>query len=242
MADLGDQLRRSIAERGLSVRATARHADCSPGYLSNVMHGRKPLTPSVAARLDRVLNTGGMLAACVLNPLAHGTATQPGNSASRRAASAAEPDFWQAAGKSSDMFAELAAQRSVAESLSVMTTADLAAPGSGREKGPAVVRNGERLLCAAELPAFGMPASWPDAAAAAAADKVVEEHAHQVETVTAVFRSWDNAYGGGLRRKAVVGQLAEVSSLLAGPFASMQAVRRLYSAAADLAQLAGWMS
>ena len=55
MTDLGDQLRQIIAQRGLSQRATARRAGCSPGYLSNVIHGRKPLTPRVAAGLDRVL-------------------------------------------------------------------------------------------------------------------------------------------------------------------------------------------
>ena len=92
----------------------------------------------------------------------------------------------------------------------------------------------------AELAAFGVPAFPPDTAAAAG--KVTENHTFQVEVATAVFRSWDNAYGGGLRRKAVIGQLAEVTSLLGGPFTSEQAARRLYSAAADLAQLAGWMS
>jgi transcriptional regulator with XRE-family HTH domain len=59
VTDLGDQLRRAIAGRGLSLRATARRAGCSPGYLSNVIHGRKALTPSVAARLDQALGTAG---------------------------------------------------------------------------------------------------------------------------------------------------------------------------------------
>jgi hypothetical protein len=43
------------------------------------------------------------------------------------------------------------------------------------------------------------------------------EHVKQVEAATAIFRSWDNQYGGGLRRKAVVGQLSEVVGLLRGP-------------------------
>jgi hypothetical protein len=64
----------------------------------------------------------------------------------------------------------------------------------------------------------------------------------QLETATAVFRQWDNSFGGGLRRKAVVGQLNEVSGLLAGPFRSDEVARRLFAAVADLAQLAGWMS
>jgi transcriptional regulator with XRE-family HTH domain len=68
MTDLGDELRRLLAERGLSLREAARRAGCSPGYLSNAAHGRKPLTPSVASRLDQVLGTGGTFASYVLNP------------------------------------------------------------------------------------------------------------------------------------------------------------------------------
>jgi transcriptional regulator with XRE-family HTH domain len=40
MTDLGDQLRHTIAGHGLSLRATARRAGCSVGYLSNVIHCR----------------------------------------------------------------------------------------------------------------------------------------------------------------------------------------------------------
>jgi len=58
LTDCGRELHRLLEERRLSLREAARRAGCSPGYLSNVAHGRKPLTPSVAARLDRVLGTG----------------------------------------------------------------------------------------------------------------------------------------------------------------------------------------
>jgi hypothetical protein len=77
MTGLGDQLRQVIAERGLSLRATARQAGCSAGYLSNVVHGRKLLTPSVAARLDQVLSTAGTFAAYALNPPASSSGIQP---------------------------------------------------------------------------------------------------------------------------------------------------------------------
>jgi len=56
-----------------------------------------------------------------------------------------------------------------------------------------------------------------------------------------MFRQWDAQCGGGLRRKAVVGQLHEVTDLLqesqSGP-----TTRRLFKVAAELAELAGWMS
>ncbi|WP_405805796.1 hypothetical protein OG729_11125 [Streptomyces sp. NBC_00210] len=62
-----------------------------------------------------------------------------------------------------------------------------------------------------------------------------------LESTTAMFRQWDAQCGGGLRRKAVVGQLHEVTDLLqeAQPEATSQ---RLFKCAAELAELAGWMS
>ena len=68
MTDFGEELRRLLAERGISLRNIARQVECSPGYLSNVASGRKPLTPSLAVRLDRVLGTGDQLIAYALRP------------------------------------------------------------------------------------------------------------------------------------------------------------------------------
>ncbi|MGX9886298.1 transcriptional repressor NsdA [Streptomyces sp. NPDC002276] len=62
-----------------------------------------------------------------------------------------------------------------------------------------------------------------------------------LESTTAMFRKWDAQCGGGLRRKAVVGQLHEVTDLLqeSQPDATN---RKLFKVAAELAELAGWMS
>ncbi|MBB5122335.1 hypothetical protein AF335_26375 [Streptomyces eurocidicus] len=60
---------------------------------------------------------------------------------------------------------------------------------------------------------------------------------HSVE----VFRAWDAARGGGLQRKAVVGQLNEVGGMLAYHHPE-HLQRRLWGVAANLAVLAGWMS
>jgi transcriptional regulator with XRE-family HTH domain len=68
MTDFGEELRRLLAERGISLRNIARQVECSPGYLSNVASGRKPLTPSLAVRLDRVLGTSDQLIAYALRP------------------------------------------------------------------------------------------------------------------------------------------------------------------------------
>ncbi|GAA1371162.1 transcriptional repressor NsdA [Streptomyces beijiangensis] len=62
-----------------------------------------------------------------------------------------------------------------------------------------------------------------------------------LESTTAMFRQWDAQCGGGLRRKAVVGQLHEVTDLLQEPQPEATA-QRLFKCAAELAELAGWMS
>ena len=62
MTDFGDELRRILAERGISLSAAARGAGCSKGYLSNAANGRKPLTPRVAAGLDRLFGTDSTFA------------------------------------------------------------------------------------------------------------------------------------------------------------------------------------
>ncbi|GAA0480963.1 hypothetical protein GCM10010361_52160 [Streptomyces olivaceiscleroticus] len=62
-----------------------------------------------------------------------------------------------------------------------------------------------------------------------------------LESTTMMFRQWDAQCGGGLRRKAVVGQLHEVTDLLQESHPEAVS-KRLFKVAAELAELAGWMS
>ncbi|WP_326809243.1 MULTISPECIES: hypothetical protein [unclassified Streptomyces] len=62
-----------------------------------------------------------------------------------------------------------------------------------------------------------------------------------LERSVEVFRAWDAARGGGLQRKAVVGQLNEVGGMLAYHHPE-PLQNRLWGVAANLAVLAGWMS
>ncbi|MBO8188987.1 hypothetical protein [Streptomyces spirodelae] len=62
-----------------------------------------------------------------------------------------------------------------------------------------------------------------------------------LEQTTQMFRTWDAQCGGGLRRKAVVGQLHEVTDLLQEQH-SEPVRRRLFRVTAELSELAGWMS
>ncbi|MFD5553638.1 hypothetical protein ACFWIA_07340 [Streptomyces sp. NPDC127068] len=62
-----------------------------------------------------------------------------------------------------------------------------------------------------------------------------------LETSVEVFRKWDASRGGGLQRKAVVGQLNEVGGMLS--YRHPEPIqKRLWGVAANLAVLAGWMS
>ncbi|MGW1893851.1 DNA-binding protein NsdB [Streptomyces sp. NPDC002004] len=63
----------------------------------------------------------------------------------------------------------------------------------------------------------------------------------ELERSVEVFRAWDASRGGGLQRKAVVGQLNEVGGILAYRHPD-HLQRRLWGVAANLAVLAGWMS
>src|SRR5262249_5025916 len=63
----------------------------------------------------------------------------------------------------------------------------------------------------------------------------------QIELVARMFRDWDDQFGGGLRRKAVIGQLNEVAELLRVSHPS-EIRRRLFGALAQLAETAALMS
>ncbi|GAA1274613.1 hypothetical protein GCM10009665_72560 [Kitasatospora nipponensis] len=71
--------------------------------------------------------------------------------------------------------------------------------------------------------------------------RLSEPELQLLEQTTVMFRQWDAQNGGGLRRKAVVGQLHEVTDLLQETYPP-QVTQRLFRLTAELAHLAGWMS
>lgn len=96
--------------------------------------------------------------------------------------------------------------------------------------GSALLEPLERWLSgAAEKPRAGLPGS------------VGYQEVEQIENSARVFRDWDDQFGGGLRRKAVVGQLSEVADLLRDSHpAELQ--RRLFGTMAQLSETAAMMS
>jgi transcriptional regulator with XRE-family HTH domain len=54
MVKFAAEVRRLMAERGMSLRGLAKAASYDPSYLSKVLSGHKPSSPYLAARLARL--------------------------------------------------------------------------------------------------------------------------------------------------------------------------------------------
>ena len=61
MAEFAAEVRRLMAERGMSLRGLAKASNYDPSYLSKVLSGHKPSSPYLAARLDDALGAGGTI-------------------------------------------------------------------------------------------------------------------------------------------------------------------------------------
>jgi hypothetical protein len=107
--------------------------------------------------------------------------------------------------------------------------------------GPALVEPLQHWLVPAPQGEEPGHAQGAGAAQARRASRLSSAELDLLESTTAMFRLWDAQCGGGLRRKAVVGQLHEVTDLLQESH-SADIARRLFTCAAELAELAGWMS
>ncbi|MBN0046234.1 hypothetical protein JS756_19425 [Streptomyces actuosus] len=103
--------------------------------------------------------------------------------------------------------------------------------------GPALIEPLQRWL----VPAPPSPVQAPEPGSLRTRGRLSRPELDLLESTTAMFRQWDAQCGGGLRRKAVVGQLHEVTDLLQESQPEATA-RRLFKVAAELAELAGWMS
>lgn len=108
------------------------------------------------------------------------------------------------------------------------------------DEAPGELASGPELLAAVQPWASAVPEPLPNLAEHGNG-RVGMSDVAQIEQVTSVFRNWDNLYGGGLAREAIVGQLKGAAALLDGSYTE-QAGRALFRAVADLASVAGWTS
>ncbi|WFB07183.1 hypothetical protein LRS74_09080 [Streptomyces sp. LX-29] len=104
--------------------------------------------------------------------------------------------------------------------------------------GPALIEPMQRWLT--PLPAGGQPPQ-SDGDRSRRPSRLSRPELELLEATAVMFRKWDAQCGGGLRRKAVVGQLHEVTDLLQENHSEASG-KRLFTVAAELAELAGWMS
>ncbi|AZQ37678.1 hypothetical protein EJ357_32975 [Streptomyces cyaneochromogenes] len=104
--------------------------------------------------------------------------------------------------------------------------------------GPSLIEPMQRWLVPAPPAPYQEPAPIPSSRARG---RLSRPELDLLESTTVMFRQWDAQCGGGLRRKAVVGQLHEVTDLLQEPQPEAT-TRKLFKVAAELAELAGWMS
>lgn len=61
----GDEFREALQRRGLTISRAARHIDCDASHLYRVLAGARPLTPSIAERLTRLIRATRSEAATV---------------------------------------------------------------------------------------------------------------------------------------------------------------------------------
>ncbi|RSN57657.1 hypothetical protein DMH12_12685 [Streptomyces sp. WAC 04229] len=104
--------------------------------------------------------------------------------------------------------------------------------------GPSLIEPMQRWLVPSPP---GGPAGREPAPASRARGRLSRPELELLESTAVMFRRWDAQCGGGLRRKAVVGQLHEVTDLLQEPQTETTRAK-LFKVAAELAELAGWMS
>ncbi|MGE7391536.1 hypothetical protein ACQKM2_39310 [Streptomyces sp. NPDC004126] len=109
--------------------------------------------------------------------------------------------------------------------------------------GPALIEPMQRWLVPSPAADLGpRPDTGPSGALGGhRPPRLSEPELDLLEATTVMFRQWDAQCGGGLRRKAVVGQLHEVTDLLQESHPA-PVMKRLFKVAAELAELAGWMS
>lgn len=216
--DVSGLTKKEFARR-IQVRAHSkglRHVSTAPSRVRGWLAGQQPAEPGVADVVAEVL------AEACGRPL--GTEDLGFRATAVRLAS--EPTA-------------LAVVPELADALDSQSRMDLIRSTHDLHAEEAGIVSGDALLDAAEHIALGLPGHVPDPRSAI---RIGSQHAAVIEHSANVFRRWDNEFGSGMRRKAVVGQLSEAAGLLNGPFQNEQAARQMFAAVADLAQLAGWMS
>jgi hypothetical protein len=212
MDDFAGTLRALMEERGIGVRALGRQVPCDHALVSRLLSGQQQPSAAMASRLDDALAASGRLAGCA----------------------AASP--WHGRGELPPLSGPV-----LVRAISQATLGDLTKTGiPGRARLPDPAARGSAALARWAEDATGTAAGRRPGPAGEPAPADLDE-LRELEKTADAFRRWGHQYGGGMRRKAVVGQLNEMADLLA-EYHPHPVHRRLFGVAAKLALVAGHMS
>jgi transcriptional regulator with XRE-family HTH domain len=203
----------------MSLRRLSKAAYVSSSHISEMERGIKTPGARTAESLDKALHAGGELAALVREP--DSVPTHP-----EAAEAASGPVAWWEADSAVELIGKLSR-----EDVALDRRRAAQAIG-GFVFGAALLEPMDRWLSGLaqdRIPTRRMKPRLGEAEMAA------------LENAAIVFREWDDQFGGGLRRRAVVGQLSEVAELVHESH-GRTVNQRLYRVMAQLAQTVGTMS
>ncbi len=226
----GAELRYWREHRKLTQRELARHVWVSTSLVGRIEVAERSCPPDLAWRLDRVLDTGGVLARALrLVTAADGESATESDSvknptacsvASETAPLESHRDLWSASGTIHDI-----AETTVND---LMKRREALAAGGALVVGTALTETLERWLV-------------PDRRPTASGRGVLgEAELGRIEAGVATLRRWDDRWRLGIGRKAVVAQLSEVAEL-AGRSQPAAVQPRLFLAMAELSRIAASM-
>lgn len=214
----GQELRAMLTEHDLSMRELARQIPINPGQLSRVMNGKRKPSDDLARRCDEILNTGQALRL------------------------AAETDRSSLRGTEESVILPISGPWLSADTVAAVsefTRRDLVLD---RRHVTCVVTTmviGNSLLEPLEQWALHGQA---EPSVGRRSSPMTFQEIEYIENAAMLFRTWDDQFGGGLRRKAVVGQLNEVSDLLRDHWHSPALRRRMFGVMAHLSETAATMA
>jgi transcriptional regulator with XRE-family HTH domain len=218
MRDFGEDFQALLEERGISLREVARRAGVSPGHLSNVLHGQRPLTPNVATRLDRELGVGDLFLSYAL--LQDTSAGWHVSAPVRKASAVSGLDGYEAVDDAVEGLVTLTANNG-------SPRADVAA-ASGPD------------LAAAVHDALRAALTWRGHRTGR--DRVLQPQLAVMSSHIASMRKLDDRHGGGaLSLLYVNGQLRVALDLARAADYTADIGHQLMIMIADLAQLSGWV-
>ncbi|RBQ18085.1 transcriptional regulator [Spongiactinospora rosea] len=129
---------------------------------------------------------------------------------------------------------------STTKTLAHITRLDLLRQGAASNEGMEYNVTPDALLQHLQTWAHATPSPLPNAVEAARS--IGMNDVEKIQATTDIFKKLDNAYGGGLLRTAVIGQVAWANSRAHHGTYSEPVGRALMAALADLCGVAGWMS